>query len=784
MQSFFGAKTRFSMFVVILVAFGTGSASASQIERVHKRITIPEGVAFQSIEDISSEQGAPAQLRPKTLGTQVVLQDDFEGAFLDQWQLASESATMWGLSSYRAVSGTQSVYCAGGGNPAPQGGPYPNDMSSWMAFGPFSLADATAVSLAFSLWMKTEPAFGNTYPDYFFYGTSLNGRDFEGFVTGGDTDGWSRIEVDSSEFSDVDILGETDVWIAFGFVSDENTADEGVYIDDVIFEVITPEPCTLTCSASVPSEGSINQAVLFSGQATASNCSQEASFSWNFGDSSQSSIQQNPNHTYTSAGSFAWQMTASVDGQSCPQNGVIVVSRDDVTYDNVAWVAAAAHAPGNFSSQWRTDLGLLNAGTSTAEVWVDFHVGNAPYFLQRSVAGGAAMVLEDVIGTLGVTAAGPLEVRSDEPLFVTSRTYNQGSSGTYGQYLDGIDPIHALAAGQVASLPQLIENPDFRTNIGLLNTSSSNLTVRVDLMSGDGVLLSSFDRTIAPGVLRQEGRAFFNEAGLSNVDRGWARITVNSGSGLLAYASVIDNHTQDPTTIPIKTSTMLTTAGWIAAAAHNEGNFGSQWRTDLGLLNTGTLMANVKITYRDGASVLALDRQVGPGVQALIEDVVGLMGITGSGSLEVLSDVPLYITSRTYNQSNEGTFGQFLDGHDIGAAIGSGQAIYLPQLTENSRYRTNIGFVNTSSDTASVWVDLRDIGGDTVGGFLQTIEPGEASQKNRPFQLVAGRTDISGGFAVVALTSGSGVIAYASVIDNNTQDPTTIPMKGPASSYR
>ena len=70
------------------------------------------------------------------------------GAFPGSWQLLSATNTAWGTVTNRSVSPTHSAYCAGGGDAAPVGGPYQNDLQTWMVYGPFSLADATAASTA------------------------------------------------------------------------------------------------------------------------------------------------------------------------------------------------------------------------------------------------------------------------------------------------------------------------------------------------------------------------------------------------------------------------------------------------------------------------------------------------------------------------------------------------------------------------------------------------------------------------------------------------------------
>ncbi len=40
--------------------------------------------------------------------------------------------------------------------------------------------------------------------------------------------------------------------------------------------------------------------------------------------------------------------------------------------------------------------------------------------------------------------------------------------------------------------------------------------------------------------------------GLSNLNAGYVKVRVVSGSGIVAYASVVDNRTNDATTFPMK----------------------------------------------------------------------------------------------------------------------------------------------------------------------------------------------------------------------------------------
>ncbi|MGE0126509.1 MAG: PKD domain-containing protein [Blastocatellales bacterium] len=71
----------------------------------------------------------------------------------------------------------------------------------------------------------------------------------------------------------------------------------------------------MNCTANVPANGQSGAAVSFSATANASGCSSQPTYAWNFGDGSQSS-QQNPSHTYSTAGTYTWTLTTSVSSGS------------------------------------------------------------------------------------------------------------------------------------------------------------------------------------------------------------------------------------------------------------------------------------------------------------------------------------------------------------------------------------------------------------------------------------------------------------------------------------
>ncbi len=217
---------------------------------------------------------------------------------------------------------------------------------------------------------------------------------------------------------------------------------------------------------------------------------------------------------------------------------------------------------------------------------------------------------------------------------------------------------------------------------------------------------------------------------------------------------------------------------WVATAANLTGENDSRWRTSLSLYNRAQAPASIELLYRrSGGQTATGSLSLPAGHQRVIGDVIAFLGASRSGSLEVVSDQPLIVGSRTYNLSDTGTFGQYLDGVRTADGVGEGQSVFLTMLEQSPDFRSNIGFTNTGGEEARVSVTLLDNEGVEVTAFSVTIDPGVNRQDNQPYLERGGRNNIRGGTAVVTVNSGSGVLIYGSVIDQLTGDATTIPPK-------
>ena len=225
---------------------------------------------------------------------------------------------------------------------------------------------------------------------------------------------------------------------------------------------------------------------------------------------------------------------------------------------------------------------------------------------------------------------------------------------------------------------------------------------------------------------------------------------------------------------------------WVPVVSRDNGLNGSVWRSDLGLLGVDPMGASVELRLHTGGVTATRVVTVSPTAMVDLVDVVGWLDpdFEGSGALEICADGELAVNSRTYNTLASGsdcfpggTFGQHLSG-DLGdTGLTSGEVAWLGQLRESAKFRTNIGLVNTGVEPATVEISLFDATGAELLTFEVEIAAGEWHQENQPFSRLAGRQDLDAASAEVSVVSGGPVVAYASVIDGQTNDATTVPMR-------
>ena len=211
-------------------------------------------------------------------------------------------------------------------------------------------------------------------------------------------------------------------------------------------------------------------------------------------------------------------------------------------------------------AKWRTDLRVFNAAKTPTRAKVTYYPAGNPdagQFVDIDIAAGEVKALDNVLNTtFGISApvaSGSIvvETQSASGIIASARTYAQASNGTYGLFAPAVTPQEAIGAKERSLyLLQLENSNNFRTNIGLVETTGQDATVEISMTSPD----SKVSQKIPAFTLRGNTFIQFPMAnfGLTkSVYNARVSVKVTSGNGRVsAYGALVDNVTQDPTYVP------------------------------------------------------------------------------------------------------------------------------------------------------------------------------------------------------------------------------------------
>jgi hypothetical protein len=224
---------------------------------------------------------------------------------------------------------------------------------------------------------------------------------------------------------------------------------------------------------------------------------------------------------------------------------------------------------------------------------------------------------------------------------------------------------------------------------------------------------------------------------------------------------------------------------YIPTGAHLTGFKNVNWRTDLEIHNPGTRRATyvMALLLRDHSNsdpAFKSTFTLNPGLSARYDDILfATFGFSGAAAIRItpIDGTPL-ITSRTYNQLPEGTYGQSVPARARAVAIGFSQDARLIGLSHNpslaSGYRTNLGFLNASPAGIHVEAEFYRANGSFLGETSYDLAAFEFFQKDKAFEEVTSDVVDDGYIIVRTTTAGAKFFAYAVVTDNITGDPTYV----------
>ena len=463
-------------------------------------------------------------------------------------------------------------------------------------------------------------------------------------------------------------------------------------------------------------------------------------------------------------------------------------------------IPAVAHADGN-NSRWQSDVRIAHTYPTAVRYQLTFTPsGNdRASSLQTEVVVSPAqtIALDDVLarwfgsgmaslGQTGVLSIRALDAKTQGQTFATSRLFNVTDAGSFGQFIPAV-PLKQFLAGSVTpsmsrqSLVGLAQSAGYRTNMGIVEGSGSPATAVLEVFNGAGTKI--FDTTLAlkPGEHKQISSILASQ----NIDTTNARIDVRIVSAVgsvYGYASVVDNTTGDPSFVPPVDATAARARNYTIAGVADLTTATGKWQTDLRLFNGGPASVPVTLAFfPQGVSDPAATREVTvqPGEILALDDVLqsffGIRSAGGSLRITTATDSALVPAARTYHHRPDASYGQFVPAAtaDSAASLGT-RALRILQAEESVRFRTNIGLTEVTGKPATVEVTASVPGRKTSPTLRVDLKANEFVQLNSLMRSM-GMDDAYNASLSVKVIGGSGkVIAYGSVVDNATFDPTYV----------
>lgn len=221
----------------------------------------------------------------------------------------------------------------------------------------------------------------------------------------------------------------------------------------------------------------------------------------------------------------------------------------------VVFIPAAASIAGAAGSFFVTDVEINNPETQALSYrfqWLPKDTDNSDpvesdaFDLGPSATARYSNVLSEVLGIEDGAGALALVVEHGIPL-VMSRTCNLTDEGTFGQALPGIPSRDLNRRAQRTRVLFMVENEKFRSNLGILNGSPFPVTVVWEMHAADGATLRTRSASLPAFGNTQINRLF---GAFAPIEAAYVDVwTTTEGAAVTCYGSVIDNNTNDPTTI-------------------------------------------------------------------------------------------------------------------------------------------------------------------------------------------------------------------------------------------
>ncbi len=510
--------------------------------------------------------------------------------------------------------------------------------------------------------------------------------------------------------------------------------------------------------------------------------------------------------TPASPGNYSVKLTVYNECQASDVKEVAFTVTEEIP-SSLLFVSGAAHAPGLEGTLWRTDVNLFNPSpTEALQVELQllpFGADNSDpqYTKPYLVSPLRTKSIQDVVKTLwpGVdqlSASVGVNLSGSSVPVVTARTYNLTDQGTYGSFIPMFS--QPVVAGDAPVLGGLRADGDFRTNVLVTNLTGEPIgDVVIQIYDASGVLKGTTGARLLPPYSTVQ---FVKVGNGLNLPLFSIRVTAPA-SQVTVSASVVENLTGDSVLV-IPNATDETDL-YLPGLAHVPGKHGTFWRSDLAFTNPAGASANLRFNlhlWRQNVKTGAIETAetgmitLAPGQSLRFEDVLGPGGnifpgaaeedtVLGYCRVEVAagSAAPL-VQAQTYTSGDGGgAYGQGVAAYGAAELLETGEVGHVAGISNAAEdgvgFRSNLGFLCTGSGNCVLGLTVYDASGTVLAQRNDVvIEPGKYIQSAVTTLLpdLAGQ-DVFGTLAVEVLGGGP-VAAYATIVDNETNDGIFVPV--------
>ncbi len=217
----------------------------------------------------------------------------------------------------------------------------------------------------------------------------------------------------------------------------------------------------------------------------------------------------------------------------------------------------------------------------------------------------------------------------------------------------------------------------------------------------------------------------------------------------------------------------------VPAVGSIPGAQGSQWQSDVTIHNASITPTTITLEFHDADGLVTTEeltifsRQT-ISIENVVEEAFGLSAT--SGALVITGDEfalrKLSVTSRTYNLSDEGEFGQDIPAWTSSSAVTVGDTAVLNGPADPAATRFNFGLY-APVDTEIDWILVREDGSSEVT-ISESYEAGTHEQYSQGISTFLEAENLANDVVYARVREGQAFV-YGSIVENSTGDPSFVP---------